>query len=251
MTSAMRTAGRGDAERAGCYDRRMVRGERMLLIFSAILADLAGGCSGSIVGTSSGCPTYNVSERVVDAAALAQALNDDELSFHECASLCDAIWSESTSDSATTTTTTTTTADGESSTTAGETAATDATSSTTDTDTTTDATASTTDADTTTASTTAGDSAGTTYAEDFDGCDLVDAETATIGCRYLSYCVGGRRPEGLRSQGRGRGDCALGRWFAELAHLEAASVPAFERLAAHADRGGLLLRFQIDVQAGK
>jgi hypothetical protein len=43
-------------------------------------------------------------------------------------------------------------------------------------------------------------------------------------------CAIGRRPPGLRTSGRS--DCAdaLGRFFAEAAHLEAASVPAFERL---------------------
>ena len=43
-------------------------------------------------------------------------------------------------------------------------------------------------------------------------------------------CVSGRRPEGLASRSRRSGD-ALGAFFAECAYLEAASVPAFERLA--------------------
>jgi hypothetical protein len=43
-------------------------------------------------------------------------------------------------------------------------------------------------------------------------------------------CVSGRRPEGLAPHAR-RCDDALGAFFAECAYLEAASVPAFERLA--------------------
>jgi len=43
-------------------------------------------------------------------------------------------------------------------------------------------------------------------------------------------CVSGRRPEGLRPHARSGGD-AVGAFFAECAYLEAASVPAFERLA--------------------
>jgi hypothetical protein len=41
----------------------------------------------------------------------------------------------------------------------------------------------------------------------------------------------GRRPEGLASRG-GAGVDGVARWYAEAMHMEAASVPAFERLAA-------------------
>jgi hypothetical protein len=41
----------------------------------------------------------------------------------------------------------------------------------------------------------------------------------------------GRRPEGLASRG-GEGVDGVARWYAEATHMEAASVPAFERLAA-------------------
>ena len=49
-------------------------------------------------------------------------------------------------------------------------------------------------------------------------------------------CAIGRRPEGLASRSPGDGGCegtsdAVGRFFAEAAHLEAASIVAFERLA--------------------
>jgi hypothetical protein len=49
--------------------------------------------------------------------------------------------------------------------------------------------------------------------------------------RGAPNCAIGRRPPGLTSVGTS--DCAgaLGRFFAEAAHLEAASVPAFERLS--------------------
>lgn len=43
-------------------------------------------------------------------------------------------------------------------------------------------------------------------------------------------CVVGRRPEGLASTPRG--DESLGAFFARMAHLEAAAVPAFERLVS-------------------
>lgn len=45
-------------------------------------------------------------------------------------------------------------------------------------------------------------------------------------------CAIGRRPPGLVSSGTAACDEALGRFFAEAAHLEAASVPAFAQLRA-------------------
>jgi hypothetical protein len=47
----------------------------------------------------------------------------------------------------------------------------------------------------------------------------------------VHHCVGGRRPEGLAPAPPAEGNGALGHWWAELAYLEAASVPAFRRLA--------------------
>jgi hypothetical protein len=44
-------------------------------------------------------------------------------------------------------------------------------------------------------------------------------------------CAIGRRPEGLARPSFRDDDCELGAWLARIAHLEAASVPAFERLA--------------------
>ena len=49
--------------------------------------------------------------------------------------------------------------------------------------------------------------------------------------RGASNCAIGRRPPGLSSSGSSDCAFALGRFFAEAAHLEAASVPAFERLS--------------------
>ena len=43
-------------------------------------------------------------------------------------------------------------------------------------------------------------------------------------------CAVGRRPAGLAP--RGRGEASLGGWLADVAHLEAAAITAFERLAA-------------------
>lgn len=47
-----------------------------------------------------------------------------------------------------------------------------------------------------------------------------------------SNCAIGRRPPGLSTSGAVGCDEAVGKFFAEAAHLEAASVPAFERLFA-------------------
>ncbi|MDP2273358.1 MAG: ferritin-like domain-containing protein [Archangium sp.] len=49
--------------------------------------------------------------------------------------------------------------------------------------------------------------------------------------RGAANCAIGRRPPGLSSSGTTDCAFALGRFFAEAAHLEAASVPAFERLS--------------------
>jgi hypothetical protein len=53
----------------------------------------------------------------------------------------------------------------------------------------------------------------------------------SVTCRVYYLCEG-RRPEGLLSDGTVEGRVSgLGALFARMAHLEAASVPAFERLA--------------------
>ena len=50
------------------------------------------------------------------------------------------------------------------------------------------------------------------------------------GIKLDTFCTG-RRPAGLASVGGGAGGDSVGGWLAEAAHLEAASVPAFEQLA--------------------
>jgi len=50
----------------------------------------------------------------------------------------------------------------------------------------------------------------------------------TVACSICSSV--GRRPAGLRRTARNRASTPLGRYFADTAHLEAASVHAFERL---------------------
>ncbi len=70
------------------------------------------------------------------------------------------------------------------------------------------------------------------------GCSVAPAPDGGTGsvvtyCRYTAYseCLSdGRHPEGLQA-GRVEAGCALGALFAQMAWLEAASVPAFLRLA--------------------
>ena len=79
--------------------------------------------------------------------------------------------------------------------------------------------------------------------------DALDAGVgvAVISCTYLSYfnCVGGRRPQEWARVDACTRDI-IGRWLAEAAQLEAASVPAFEilarELAAHAAPAALVKR---------
>jgi hypothetical protein len=54
----------------------------------------------------------------------------------------------------------------------------------------------------------------------------------TVHIVYAPFCLGGRRPEGLVEAGDAGARNELGRWLAGSAHLEAASIPAFEILAA-------------------
>ncbi len=67
----------------------------------------------------------------------------------------------------------------------------------------------------------------------YKSCGLTSSDgQLSVRVVYAFVCVGGRCPEGLvRPAGGGAGD-ALGTWLAANAHLEAASVDAFEILAA-------------------
>jgi hypothetical protein len=60
--------------------------------------------------------------------------------------------------------------------------------------------------------------------------DLTETRAEIIE-RGADNCAIGRRPPGLASSGASDCELALGKFFAEIAHLEAASVPAFERLS--------------------
>jgi hypothetical protein len=57
----------------------------------------------------------------------------------------------------------------------------------------------------------------------------VDAESVTLDCRML--CFMGRRPAGLAESAPSASTSRLGDYFAQVAHLEAASVDAFKLLA--------------------
>ncbi len=59
---------------------------------------------------------------------------------------------------------------------------------------------------------------------------IINPATVTIDC---TKCLGGRRPEQMDAFARaGRGGDEIGAWFAELAHLEGASIAAFRTLRA-------------------
>jgi hypothetical protein len=79
-------------------------------------------------------------------------------------------------------------------------------------------------------------------------CFAIDSGTTpTLECNYIG-CVTGRRPEGLAAPervafGADRTD-PVARYLAELAWLEAASVPAFERLARELGAHGAPRRLQ-------
>ena len=77
----------------------------------------------------------------------------------------------------------------------------------------------------------------------FDGCAVTeppDSPAGTLGQETALFCYGetikncdgaGRRPAGLQREAATVGDLR-GRWWAHVAHLEAAAVHAFSRLAA-------------------
>jgi len=64
-------------------------------------------------------------------------------------------------------------------------------------------------------------------------CQLVTADGGlAVHVVYTEYCIGGRRPEGLAAPTLAGSPDPLGAWLAGCAHLEAASIDAFEILAA-------------------
>jgi hypothetical protein len=70
-----------------------------------------------------------------------------------------------------------------------------------------------------------------------DGGATIDALKVHIAFE-VRRCAIGRRPEGLAPAPLAEGDGALGHWWAEVAYLEAASVPAFLRLASELEALG-------------
>lgn len=68
-------------------------------------------------------------------------------------------------------------------------------------------------------------------------CELVTSDEGALEVRvvYMQYCVGGRSPAGLAAPAPAGGSDPLGAWLAMCAHLEAASVDAFDILAAELD----------------
>ncbi|MCA9635708.1 MAG: hypothetical protein KC420_06715 [Myxococcales bacterium] len=167
----------------------MLRSDRLLLLFASILAELAlPGCIGGSGDT--GCPQGEPLVKDVDAADLASALEDKVLSYDECHALC---YGEPLPGA---------TSGGASSSTGGETSGgetTGATSTSTGTSTSTSGASA-------SASASAGESATAGYDPDFIGCEAIDGEDAKVACTYQTYCVGGRRPAGLCSEGRGEGE---------------------------------------------
>jgi hypothetical protein len=72
-----------------------------------------------------------------------------------------------------------------------------------------------------------------------EGCELVTVDGGlAVHVIHTPYCVGGRRPAGLAASLIGGTPSALGLWLATTAHLEAASVDAFEIMSAELDAHG-------------
>jgi hypothetical protein len=71
------------------------------------------------------------------------------------------------------------------------------------------------------------------YGEPFKSCDLIAVDGGlAVRVVYNYVCGGGRCPEGLAPPASGVSGETLGAWLAANAHLEAASIDAFEILAA-------------------
>ena len=71
------------------------------------------------------------------------------------------------------------------------------------------------------------------YHEPFNSCGLTTVDGGlAVHVVYTPACIGGRCPEGLARPAGGGGGDTLGAWLAASAHLEAASVDAFEILSA-------------------
>jgi hypothetical protein len=85
------------------------------------------------------------------------------------------------------------------------------------------------------------------------GCNVDwGANPLLLNCDYSVSCGNGRRPPGLRRPTRRPSASAVGALLAEIAHLEAASVVAFDVLARDLERCGAPARFRAaSVRAGR
>jgi hypothetical protein len=209
-----------------------------------------------------GCNRYNYGvcsspykRTVDDPAALMEALKDDKFSEDECIALCgnshpytqpappdptsgtgadpcvhDSTGAETSSSSDTGTGTSTGTSTGPDTSTGPGTSTGPDTSTGPGTSTGMGTSTSTDACMTATSTTSSGDTGYDDVPEGLHTCAPIKGALDSLYCFYID-CAYGRRPAGLRSEGRAIASRALGRLFAEAAHLEAASVPAFERLA--------------------
>ncbi len=182
----------------------MHMGLRLAPLFLGILAGLTG-CPFFYAG----CGDPYTETHTVDPTALAKAQEDGALSLEECSMLCNGTAGATTG--------------GEPTTSAGGSSSGDASTG-----------GSSSGGSTGGGSTSGSTGGGSTTGTFFDGtglvsCSAIDGEASSVSCKYDPECIGGRRPAGLRSSSPCRAD-AIGSWFASAAHLEAASVPAFERL---------------------
>ncbi len=193
---------------------------RLAPLFLGILAALPACPFGCDDATIESTETFEVAP-----AALEAALADGSLGLDECSMLCQL--NNSTGEQPTTADSPTSTSGGTAGDSTGD--ASSSGSSTTE--------AGTTDAGTTAASTTGVSTSGGEINPDLLGCKAVEGMANMVSCDFSRECIGGRRPAGLRSSAPCEGD-EVGAWFAATAHLEAASVPAFERLLAELQAHG-------------
>jgi hypothetical protein len=74
------------------------------------------------------------------------------------------------------------------------------------------------------------------YQEPFKSCGLTTVDGGpAVRVVYTPLCAGGRCPEGLAAPASGAAKDPLGAWLASNAHLEGASIDAFEILATELD----------------
>ena len=216
----------------------MIRSDYLMGLFASILGGLALPACGIDCGDDAGSPSMpELHPTGVDPAQLSAALVDGVLDPQECAALCGG---DPVTTSATATDGSSTGGSTSGGSTSGESTGDGSTSGgSTTTGSTGDG--STGDGSTTEGSTSSGSTSGegsttegsTTTGEAMSGtCKAIEGETALVSCLYEVNYACGRRPSGLCSEGKSCGPTPLARFFAESAHLEAASVTAFERLAA-------------------